>query len=69
MSKEKVKKKDKWEAYDINKQIISITRQKKRNHYFSFTNKSSNVQCNLTKFSTRVVNKYYHRCYLFNFWK
>jgi len=29
MSKEKVKKKDKWEAYDINKQIISITRQKK----------------------------------------
>jgi len=49
MSKEKVKKKDKWEAYDINKQIISITRQKKRNHYFSFTNKSSNVQCNLTK--------------------
>ena len=39
----------------------------KRNH-FSFMNKSFDTQCNLTKFSTLVVNEYYHRCCLFNFW-
>ena len=33
-----------------------------------FKNKSFNTQCNLTKFSTLIVNEYYHRCYLFNFW-
>jgi len=27
------------------------------------------MQCNLKKFSTLIVNEYYHRrCYLFNFW-
>ena len=31
-------------------------------------NKSFNTQCNLTKFSTLIVNEYYHRWYLFNFW-
>jgi len=40
---------------------------RKRNH-FSFTNKSFNTQCNLTKFSTFIVNEYYRRCYLFNLW-
>jgi len=25
-------------------------------------NKSFNTQCNLTKFSTLIVNEYYHRC-------
>ena len=25
------------------------------------------MQCNLTKFNI-IVNEYYHRCYLFNFW-
>ena len=38
----------------------------KRNH-FSFMNKSFNMQCNLTKFSTLIVNEYYHWCYLFCF--
>jgi len=27
-----------------------------------------NTQCNLTKFSTLIVNEYYHRWYLLNFW-
>jgi len=39
----------------------------KRNH-FSFMIKSFNTKCNLTKFSTLIVNEYYRRCYLFNFW-
>jgi len=39
----------------------------KRND-LSFMNKYFNAQCNLAKFSTLAVNKYYHRCYLFNFW-
>jgi len=30
--------------------------------------KSLNTQCNLTKFSTLIVNEYYQRCYLFNLW-
>jgi len=31
-------------------------------------NRSFNTQRNLTKFSTLIINLYYHRCYLFNFW-
>ena len=38
----------------------------KRNHY-SFMNKSVNTQCNLTKFSTFILNEYHHRCCHFNF--
>ena len=34
----------------------------KRNH-FSFMNKSFRTQCNLTTFSTLIVNECYHRCY------
>jgi len=30
-------------------------------------NKSFNTQCNLTKFNI-IVDEYYHRCYLFDFW-
>ena len=40
--------------------FYSVT-QKKRNH-FSFMNTSFNTQCNLTKFSTLIVNEYYRRC-------
>ena len=47
--------------------ITTTPRAEKRNH-FSFMNKSLNTQCNLTKFSTLIVNEYYRRCYLFNFW-
>jgi len=36
-----------------------------RNH-FLFVNKCFNTQRNLTKFSTLIVNEYYHRCYLLN---
>ena len=38
-------------------------RAEKRNH-FSFMNTSLNTQCNLTKFSTLIVNEYDRRCYL-----
>jgi len=38
---------------------------RKRNH-FSFVNKSNLRK--LTEQSTLVVNEYYRRCYLFNFW-
>ena len=41
-------------------------RRGKRNH-FSFISTSFNMQCNLIKFGTLIVNEYYHRCYLFNF--
>jgi len=40
------------------------TLRQKRNR-FSFVNKCFNTQCNLTKFSTFIVNECYHRCYLF----
>ena len=44
---------------------VFIHREAEKNH-ISFTNKSFNTQCNLTKFSTLIVNiEYYRRCYLF----
>ena len=47
---------------------MQIHREAEKRNRFSFVNKSFNVQCNLTKFSTLIVNEYYHRCYLFNCW-
>jgi len=44
----------------IYRQRKYTVRQKKRNH-FSFMSKSFNMQCILTKFSTLIVNEYYHR--------
>ena len=46
--------------------LIYSMRQEKGTTFF--VNKSFNMQCNLTKFSTLNVNEHYHRCYLFNFW-
>ena len=55
----------------INNVITNVAQNapwgRKKNH-FSFMNKSFNTQCNLTKFSTLIVNEYYHRRNLFNFW-
>ena len=47
---------------------IYSVRQKKGNSFLLWVN-LFNMQCNLKKFSTLIVNEYYHRrCYLFNFW-
>ena len=43
----------------VNMAIYTV-RQIKWNH-FSFRNRSFNMQCNLTKFSTLVVSECYHR--------
>ena len=51
----------------LGKAASKLVHREKRNR-FSFMNKSYNTQCNLTKFSTFIVNEYYHQCYLFNFW-
>jgi len=45
-----------------------IQRKTEKRNHFTFMNKSFNTQSNLTKYSTLIVNEYYHRYYLFNFW-
>jgi len=47
---------------------VYIHREAEKRNRFSFMDKSFNMQCNLTKFSTLIVNEYYHRRYLFIFW-
>ena len=54
-----------WENQE---NIKHIHRDAEKRNHFSFMNKSFNTQRNVTKFSTFIVNEYYRRCYLFNFW-
>jgi len=46
----------------------SLHREAEKKEPLFLVNKSFNTQCNVTKFSTLIVNEYYHRCYLFNLW-
>ena len=49
---------------------IKLHREAEKRNHFSFRNKSFNTRYNLTKFSTGtlIVNEYFRRCYLSNFW-
>jgi len=44
-----------------------IHREDEKGNHISFMNKSFNMQCKLTKFSTVTVSEYYDQFYLFNF--
>jgi len=51
----------------LTKHSLVVYREAEKRNRISFMNKSFNMQCNLKK-KTLIINEYYRRCSVFNFW-